>query len=228
MQRKIKAFCFDLFDTLADAHRHLVQTESDAAGVPREVWDAAMWEEKLCFDRGIGNIKTIREMIDRACDALPVPVPEERRTAAMEARRERLRLAVTEIDPRIVSTIRELKARGYKIGLVSNADVCDEACWPESPVFSCFDDSIFSCDVGLLKPDAAIYRLSLEHLGVLPEEAVFVGDGGSEELAGAKAAGLRTVCTEYLKKYDGERRARIHQSADHVIEQFEELLALTF
>lgn len=228
MRERVSAFCFDLFDTLADARRHLVQTESDSVGVPREVWDAAMWEEKLCYDRGIGNIKTIREMIDRACDALPIPVPEERRIAVMQARYERFRLALTEIDPRIVSTIRQLKARGYKIGLVSNADVCDEACWPQSPVFACFDDSIFSCDVRLLKPDPAIYRLSLEHLGVRPEEAVFVGDGGSDELAGAKAVGMHTVCTEYLKKYAGERRERILQSADHVITNFEELLDLTF
>lgn len=222
----MRAFCFDLFDTLADAHRQLVRTESDALGVTREEWDAAMWEEKLCYDRGIGNIASIREMIDRACDALPVPVTEEQRIAAMNARYERFRLCMTEIDPQIVSTIRQLKERGYKIGLISNADICDEACWPQSPLYPYFDDTIFSCDVHLLKPDAAIYRLSLEHLGVAPEDAVFVGDGGSDELAGAKAVGLRTVCTEYLKTHSEERRRRIHEYADRVITRFEELLEL--
>ena len=33
--------------------------------------------------------------------------------------------------------------------------------------------------------------LSCERLGVAPEEAVFVGDGGSSELEGAAGAGIR-------------------------------------
>lgn len=220
----IKAFCFDLFDTLADAHRSLEQTESDALGVTRQEWNAAMWEEKLCYDRGMGYLPSIQEMIDRACAMLPVMPSKERREAAAAARCERFRLAVTEIDPRIVAVIRTLKARGFMIGLVSNADLCDCLNWPQSPLFPSFDDSIFSCDVHLLKPDREIYLLSAGNLGVRPEEAVFVGDGGSDELSGAKAVGMKTVCTEYLRRHEEEKRREIHRSADRIITQFEELL----
>ena len=220
----IQAVCFDMFDTLADAHRQLEHAESDILGITPGEWGAAMWEEELCRDRGLGFIKTVREMIDRACKNLPFPVSEEKRQALEAARCERLRLAVTEIDDQIVDTIRQLKEMGLKIGLISNADGCDRLYWDQSPVYPYFDDSIFSCDVGLLKPDPAIYLLSLSRLGVKPSDARFVGDGGSHELKGAKSLGMGTVCTEYLVRHPARERKAILKSADYTIRQFRELL----
>ena len=219
----IQAVCFDMFDTLADAHRHLEHTESGILGISPGEWGKAMWEENLCRDRGLGVIRTVREMIDRACDALPFPVSEAQRQAVAAARCERLRLAVTEIDGQIVETVRQLKQRGLKIGLISNADVCDRLYWDRSPVFPYFDDSIFSCDVKMLKPDPEIYLLSLSRLGVNPSDALFVGDGGSRELEGAKAVGMKTVCTEYLVRHPDRERKEILKSADYTIRRFREL-----
>ena len=220
----IRAVCFDMFDTLADAHRQLEHSECDVLGITPAEWGAAMWEEDLCRDRGLGFVKTVREMIDRACDNLPFQVSEEKRKAVEAARCERLRLAVTEIDGQIVDTIRQLKESGLKIGLISNADVCDRLYWDQSPVYPYFDDSIFSCAVTMLKPDPEIFLLSLSHLGVKPSEALFVGDGGSRELKGAKAVGMGTVCTEYLVRHPAKERKVILKSADYTIRQFRELL----
>ena len=219
----IRAVCFDMFDTLADAHRQLEHSECDVLGITPAEWGAAMWEEDLCRDRGLGFVKTVREMIDRACDNLPFQVSEEKRKAVEAARCERLRLAVTEIDGQIVETVRQLKQRGLKIGLISNADVCDRLYWDQSPVFPFFDDSIFSCDAGMLKPDPEIYLLSLSRLGVNPSDALFVGDGGSRELEGAKAVGMKTVCTEYLVRHPARERKEILKSADYTIRRFREL-----
>lgn len=221
----IRAVCFDMFDTLANARGLPERAESEAVGVTEEEWGRAVWEKKLCYDRGIGRIRSTREMVDRACENLGVHPASAQREAAAKARDERLRKAVTEIDPQITETVRELKRRGYRIGLISNADVCDRLYWQESPVSAWFDDAIFSCDVGLLKPDEAIYRLSLEHLGVTAGEALFVGDGGDRELAGARAAGLTTVCTEYL--FTHRDRTAVHAYADYVIREFRELISLT-
>ena len=220
---RILAVCFDMFDTLANARGLPEDGECLALGVSREAWGKAMWEEQLCRDRGLGVIRTVREMIDRACDNLPLDAAEEQKEAAGKARLERLKKAVTGIDPAVVETVRRLKESGLRIGLISNADVCDTAYWDQSPLFPLFDDAVFSCDVGLVKPDAGIYLLSPSRLGVRPEEAVFVGDGGSDEMRGAKSVGMKTICTEYMIRYPLEKRKKIRAYADRTTADFRDL-----
>ncbi|MHB8642499.1 MAG: HAD family hydrolase [Gaiellaceae bacterium] len=88
----------------------------------------------------------------------------------------------------------ELERRGLKRGLISvcSSEVSDA--WNEFPLAELLDDVVLSCDVGLSKPDPAIYRLACERLGVEPGECMFVGDGANDELAGAARLGMRAVC----------------------------------
>ena len=65
--------------------------------------------------------------------------------------------------------------------------------WGESAFAGLVDDAVFSCSVGLVKPDARIYRLAAERLGLEPAEYLFVGDGANDELAGAERAGMKAV-----------------------------------
>ena len=55
------------------------------------------------------------------------------------------------------------------------------------------DTTVFSCAVGRRKPDPLLYRLACDGLGVPPGDCVYVGDGGSGELSGAAAFGMRAV-----------------------------------
>jgi putative hydrolase of the HAD superfamily len=92
-----------------------------------------------------------------------------------------------------LETIAELRARGFRIGLIT---ICSDdvvALWPESAFHGLFDAEVFSCSVGLRKPDPRIYELACEQLGVEPSEALFVGDGANDELAGAERAGMLAV-----------------------------------
>ena len=82
------------------------------------------------------------------------------------------------------------------IGLIT---VCSEdvpLLWPETAFQGLFDAEVFSSSVGLRKPDPRIYRLALGELGVEPAEAVFVGDGANDELAGAERVGMTAVGLE--------------------------------
>ncbi len=95
-----------------------------------------------------------------------------------------------------LETISELRERGFRIGLIT---VCSDdvpLLWPETPFHGLFDAEVFSCSVGLRKPDPRIYELACEQLGVEPREAVFVGDGANDELAGAERVGLTAVLLE--------------------------------
>ena len=47
---------------------------------------------------------------------------------------------------------------------------------PRMPFLQAFDALVFSCDVGLIKPEPAIYRAALDRAGVAPEEAAFFDD----------------------------------------------------
>src|SRR5262249_28226766 len=65
----------------------------------------------------------------------------------------------------------------HRLELVSNA-------WPGAcararahwKLDELFDDLVFSCEVGLAKPEPAIYRLACERLDVTPAESVFIDD----------------------------------------------------
>ena len=219
----IKAVCFDMFWTLVDPHSELEHFEYEPLGVSREMWGLANWTKKTGKQRGNGKLGTPEAIMDRVFANLPVKVTEEARNKAVEGKKLRMRTALTQIDKEILECLETLKKSGFKIGLISNADAFDDMFWDESPLKQYFDDVIFSYRVRLLKPDRRIYKLSLKNLGVMAKEAVFVGDGGSDEHHGAKKVGMTTVWTEYLHTWDEKTRAEIGKYADLRIENFKEL-----
>jgi putative hydrolase of the HAD superfamily len=92
-----------------------------------------------------------------------------------------------------VETLRRLRADGFKVGLITVCSEEVEQVWPESSFAGLFDAEVFSNAVGLSKPDPRIYLHCCELLGVEPQEAVFVGDGANDELAGARRVGMEAI-----------------------------------
>jgi len=93
-------------------------------------------------------------------------------------------------------TIAELRRRGLRTGLIT---VCSEdvpTLWAETAFHGLFDAEVFSSSVGLRKPDPRIYALALEQLDMPAAEAMFVGDGANDELAGAERVGMTAVMLE--------------------------------
>ena len=212
-----------MFWTLVDPQRSLEHFEYEPLGITPEVWGKANWTGKTGKQRGNGRLSTPEAIMDRVFASLPVKVTDEARREAIEGKKNRMRAALTQIDESILECLETLKEHGYKVGLISNADAFDDMFWDESPLKKYFDDVIFSYRVKLLKPDRRIYRLSLKNLGVTAKEAVFVGDGGSDEIHGAKKVGMTTVWTEYLHSWDEKTRENIGKYADLRIESFREL-----
>jgi putative hydrolase of the HAD superfamily len=85
-----------------------------------------------------------------------------------------------------------LRQRGLRVGVVSNCTVEEVAAWADSQLAPLVDCTVWSYRAGVAKPHPRIYRLACEQLGVEPAEAIFIGDGGSDELAGAARAGMRS------------------------------------
>jgi len=61
----------------------------------------------------------------------------------------------------------------------------------ESELYRYFDEVVLSYEVYRKKPDRGIYEEAARRLCVEPGECIFVGDGGSNELPGAEAAGMK-------------------------------------
>jgi putative hydrolase of the HAD superfamily len=124
-----------------------------------------------------------------------------------------------------VETLRELRARGLKVGLITVCTEDVELLWPESEFAGLFDVEVFSNAVGLAKPDPRIYLACCEELGVEPHEAVFVGDGANDELEGARRVGLRPILIHKpgedpvwpeVRTWDGPRVTSIPEVLEHL------------
>lgn len=92
-------------------------------------------------------------------------------------------------DPAMFTLAEELRGLGLRVGLLSNS-------WgntyPRDRIDALLDPVVISGEVGLRKPDAAIYRLALDRLGVAAEQTLFVDDA-EPNVAGARAVGLRAL-----------------------------------
>ncbi len=89
-------------------------------------------------------------------------------------------------------TLRELKKRGYKLGIIANTitetEIPDWMC--EAHVADCFKTVILSSKVRLRKPDPAIYLLGARCIGSAPESCAYVGDNPVRDVEGALDAGF--------------------------------------
>lgn len=119
--------------------------------------------------------------------------------------------------PGAVETLRELHRRGLRLGLISICSEEVELLWPETAFAGLFDAAVFSCTAGLSKPDPRAYLACCAQLGVEPAEALFVGDGANDELAGAERAGLRAVQIHRPGEPGGWRGERI-ESVPQILE----------
>jgi len=83
--------------------------------------------------------------------------------------------------------------RKYKTGLLSNfSNDLQPKIENEWGIGSAFDEIIISCEVGVIKPDPAIFNLMLDRLGVKADESVFIDDR-IKNIDGAKEMGFHTV-----------------------------------
>lgn len=86
-----------------------------------------------------------------------------------------------------------LRANDVAIGVVSDCSAETPEVWDGTPLATLVDATAFSCDLGVRKPDPAIYLCAISALRARPEHCVFVGDGAGDELSGAHSLGIRTI-----------------------------------
>jgi putative hydrolase of the HAD superfamily len=130
----------------------------------------------------------------------------------------------------VISVLKTLREKRIKIGVLSNCDEHEIRFWPESPLPHLVDAVAFSVEINLMKPDPAAYQYILTKLGdVRPSDAMFVGDGESEEITGAKFVGFGKVL--FMKQFvahtgfhSREKLEEFEREADAKLDNIQELI----
>ncbi len=186
-----KAVIFDLDGTLLNNRASFAKAYQVMCKRYPELFDPQDAESEQLLIR-LYNTSLSQEAYRALCDRLA-----PHRLPPMELLRKEWGMTYAEnaiVLPCAEGTLQYLREKSYRIGLLTNGDSARQ--WAK--IHSCglrpyFDHIIVSGDYPFEKPDPAIYRLSLEGLGVTADEALFVGDTVSTDIDGANRAGIDSL-----------------------------------
>lgn len=114
------------------------------------------------------------------------------------------------LDPRSVELVAELAARGRRLALLSNAPVAHGAAFRKREWAASFEHFVISGELGIAKPDPAIWRALVDRLGVPAGEVLFLDDRAVNVEAAAEAGIRAFVWTgaedarRYIAEFDTE------------------------
>lgn len=123
-----------------------------------------------------------------------------------------------------IELISAAKARGLKIGLVSNSPFPGDWHRKEMDRFgllSLFDYTVFSSEFGRRKPHGSIFTECLGKLGIDAGDAVHVGDRPAEDVLGAQSVGAAAVL---IRRPDRELSDGINP--DYIVDKLKDILNL--
>lgn len=243
---KIKAILFDLGDTLIhgnftagqtasvweEIYARLINPQADPA-IPslaqiRSAWQihvqsamARVWKEKT--EQELEFLPMIQRAfeaagLERASDPLFL-----REVVTLE--HHLLYTTVVEVAPLAISTLKELKQRGYRLGLVSNFCNLPEVAYAniaEVGLLQYFDRTLLSCEFGWRKPAPSIYQAMCDMLEVEAAGCLFIGDRLIEDVQGPQRAGMQAA--QFTLFRQEEPVPAIQPNA--VLSNFDELLEL--
>ena len=160
---------------------------AELAGVPVPALTRAYWAHRNEYDLR-GEASAYWDAVLREVGS---PLEAQARVAVRPALAALDAESWTQYRDEVWEIAERFRAAGGRTALVSN-------CGPEvmnrvraqREVGRFFDAMVVSWEVGLLKPDPAIYHLTLQRLGVAAADALFVDDRPTN-VAGAEAAGLQ-------------------------------------
>ncbi len=124
--------------------------------------------------------------------------------------------------PGVKTTLKTLKKRGYKIGIVTDAPRLKAYIRLDLiGITDLFDVIVTAEDVGRRKPSRLPFKAALKELGVSPSEAMHVGDWPERDILGAKRMGMVSCFAKYGSNNIGKK-----VWARHCIQKFEDLLGI--
>lgn len=121
--------------------------------------------------------------------------------------------------PDAEDTLRCLCGCGYRLGIIANQSFGTADRLRSWGLLGYFDVVAASAELGVAKPDRAIFEKALELAGCKAEEAVMVGDRLDNDMVPAKALGMKTVwMRKGLSVYQTPCKGDVDISIDHLAE----------
>jgi putative hydrolase of the HAD superfamily len=192
---KYRAVIFDLFGTLVDIFslQEYERVLAEMVSILKAPYDEfyKIWMQ-TAGQRAIGVFRNLEENIEFICRELKIPITDSQLRLA---RQVRLNFVARALTPKkdALEVLSCLKSAGYNTGLVSNCSTEPPALWPRTAFAPLIDAAVFSSTAGVQKPDPRIYKLAARKLTVKPEDCLYIGDGGDNELTGAARVGMHAV-----------------------------------
>ncbi len=173
MAAGFEACLIDVYGTILTADFSAHRAELPAlAGIPANTMYAEF--ARLAPALTVGELTRAEAYarILKACGAEPEPGL----VRALTDRSRELLLAAGRLYDDALPFLRALRARGVRTAIVSNCDENTRPLLVSLGVAALADALVLSCEVGVAKPDARIFRYALGRLGVTVDTAVFVDD----------------------------------------------------
>ena len=194
----VRAVLFDAGNTLVFLdYARLAAGVGEALGVPltAEALEAAAGPAALAMEQD--HLRTdqergaafLLELFARV--GIPAARTEALRTALLDMHTEKNLWATH--DPRVSGALARLRDAGYRLGVVSNSDGRAAAALAACGLLDYFEVVVDSGEVGVEKPDPRIFAVALDRMGLVPDDAIYVGDLYEVDVVGARAAGLDVV-----------------------------------
>ncbi|KZE68988.1 hypothetical protein AWM68_01600 [Fictibacillus phosphorivorans] len=187
----IKAVFFDLYETLItewEDGKKKVTYSTDLLGLDQKIFKSE-WDRRREF-RMDGTFPDHQSVLRDILSSQGISHNPEVIEDIHQARVSAKAAAFQEIHGEVLELLRTLIDRRIKLGLISNAAPEEVYAWPSCILADYFDEVIFSYVVRVAKPNKQIYQIGCERLGVIPQESIFIGDGGANELVGAADFGM--------------------------------------
>jgi putative hydrolase of the HAD superfamily len=231
-QSKFKAVIFDFFGTLVpiynvNPYHELLGTMAEKIGIPTEFF-IDRWLDTF-RERVTGKLPDVYTNIIKICHEFGVSPTKKQCDMAVEMRHE---FTKNHIRPKkgAIKTLSRIKEAGFSLGLITDCSSELPLIWKDTEFAPYFDVTMFSCVEGVKKPDPSIYNKACTLLYVTPEACLYIGDGGSHELTGAKNVGMKPVLIYDKKEQEDADSHRVEgeEWGGAVIYSFNEVLKLLY
>jgi putative hydrolase of the HAD superfamily len=206
----ITAVVFDFFGTLTPSTPTHVWDDHAARSaaplrIPARTWRAAL--DASFPERATGSLGDLAATFRTLAHRVGAEPSEEALAAACTARMAAQReLFVLRADA--VPTLTELRARGLRLGVLSDCTAELAQTWSQLPLARLVDTRVLSCEQGRRKPDPELFGLIARQLDADPRDCLYIGDGGGDELTGASSCGMQAVMLRAADWADNDAHPR--------------------